>query len=66
MLSPGKVRELRTKKLQELRELQCLRDQSILTEEEFAEQKRVGVGTTPQVNTLTGWHNTVIFNMPRP
>lgn len=39
VLSPGKVTELRSKKLQELRELQCLRDQNILTEEEFAEQK---------------------------
>ena len=38
-LSPGRVTELRSKKLQELRELQCLLDQSILTEEEFAEQK---------------------------
>ena len=39
VLSPGRVTELRSKKLQELRELQCLRDQNILTEEEFAEQK---------------------------
>ena len=38
VLSPGRVTELRSKKLQELRELQCLRDQNILTEEEFAEQ----------------------------
>ncbi len=38
-LSPGRVTELRSKKLQELRDLQCLLDQSILTEEEFAEQK---------------------------
>ena len=39
VLSPGRVTELRSKKLQELRELQCLRDENILTEEEFAEQK---------------------------
>ena len=39
VLSPGKVTDLQSKKLQELRELQCLRDQGILTEEEFAEQK---------------------------
>ena len=38
-LSPGRVTELRSKKLQELRDLQCLLDQGILTEEEFAEQK---------------------------
>ena len=38
-LSPGRVTELRSKKLQELRDLQCLLDQRILTEEEFAEQK---------------------------
>ena len=45
------------KKLQKLRELQCLRDQNILTEEEF---KGFGVGFTPQANSLTGWHNTVL------
>ena len=39
VLSPGRVTELLSKKLQELRELQCLRDQNILTEKEFAEQK---------------------------
>jgi hypothetical protein len=38
-LSPGRVTELRSKKLQELRDLQCILDQGILTEEEFAEQK---------------------------
>ena len=38
-LSPGKVAELRIKKLQELRELQQLYEQSILNEAEFIEQK---------------------------
>lgn len=38
-LSPGRVTELRSKKLQELRDLQCLLDQSIFTGEESAEQK---------------------------
>ena len=37
-LSPGRVTELRSKKLHELRDLQCLLDQGILAEE-FAEQK---------------------------
>ncbi len=37
--SPGRVTELRIKKLQELKELQQLLEQKILTQEEFAEQK---------------------------
>ncbi len=38
-LSPGKITDLRIKKIHELRELQQLLEQNILTEEEFAEQK---------------------------
>ena len=38
-ISPGKVTELRTKKLRELRELQGLLEQNILTQQEFVEQK---------------------------
>ena len=38
-ISPGKITELRIKKLQELRELQQLLEQNVLTEEEFSEQK---------------------------
>lgn len=38
-LSPGRVTELRMKKLQELRELQQLLEENILTTEEFMEQK---------------------------
>lgn len=38
-ISPGKITELRIKKLQELRELQQLLEQNLLTEEEFTEQK---------------------------
>lgn len=38
-LSPGKVAELRSRKLQELRELQQLLEGNILTKEEFTEQK---------------------------
>ncbi len=38
-LSPGRVTELRIKKLQELRELQQLLEQNVLTDAEFEEQK---------------------------
>lgn len=38
-LSPGKVCELRSKKMQELRELQQLLEHNILTDAEFTEQK---------------------------
>jgi len=38
-LSPGRVCELRSKKMQKLRELQQLLEQNILTDAEFAEQK---------------------------
>ena len=38
-LSPGRVTELRSKKLQELKELQYLLEHNILTNKEFAEQK---------------------------
>ena len=38
-LYPGRVTELRSKKLQELKELQYLLEHNILTNEEFAEQK---------------------------
>ena len=40
-ISPGRATELRMKKLKELRELQALLEQSILSEAEFAEQKAV-------------------------
>ena len=39
--SPGKISDLRLKKLQELRELQQLLDLGVLTPEEFAEQKSI-------------------------
>ena len=38
-LSPGRVTDLRIKKLQELRELQQLLEQNVLTDAEFEEQK---------------------------
>lgn len=38
-ISPGKITDLRMKKLQELRELQGLLEQNILTQQEFVEQK---------------------------
>ena len=40
-LSPGRVTELRIEKLQELRELQQLLEQNVLTNAEFEEQKMV-------------------------
>ena len=40
-LSPGKISDLRLKKLQELRELQQPLDLGVLTPEEFAEQKSI-------------------------
>ena len=40
-ISPGKVTELRMKKLRELRELQELLEQNILTQQEFIEQKQL-------------------------
>ena len=40
-ISPGKVTELRMKKLRELRELQALLEQNILTQQEFMEQKQL-------------------------
>ena len=38
-ISPTKITELRKKKIPELRKLQSLLEQNILTEEEFVEQK---------------------------
>ena len=40
-ISPGRITDLRMKKLHELRELQGLLEQNVLTQEEFAEQKRM-------------------------
>ena len=40
-ISPGKVTELRMKKLRELKELQELLEQNILTQQEFMEQKQL-------------------------
>lgn len=40
-ISPGKVTELRMKKLRELRELQELLEQNILTQQELIEQKQL-------------------------
>ena len=40
-ISPGRITDLRMKKLHELRELQGLLEQNVLTQEEFAEQKRL-------------------------
>ena len=40
-ISPGKVTDLRMKKLRELRELQGLLEQNILTQQEFVEQKQL-------------------------
>ena len=40
-ISPGKITDLRMKKLQELRELQGLLEQNILTQQEFIEQKQL-------------------------
>ena len=40
-ISPGKITELRMKKLSELRELQALLEQNILTQQEFIEQKQL-------------------------
>lgn len=40
-ISPGRVSELRMKKLHELRELQSLLEQNILTQQEFQEQKQL-------------------------
>lgn len=40
-ISPGKITELRMKKLRELRELQELLEQNILTQQEFSEQKQL-------------------------
>ena len=38
-ISPSKITDLRMKKLQELRELQGLLEQNVLTQQEFMEQK---------------------------
>ena len=40
-ISPGRITDLRMKKLHELCELQGLLEQNMLTQEEFAEQKRL-------------------------
>ena len=40
-ISPSKIADLRMKKLQELRELQALMEQSVLTQDEFQEQKHL-------------------------
>ena len=40
-ISPGMVTDLRMKKLRELRELQGLLEQNILTQQEFVEQKQL-------------------------
>lgn len=40
-ISPGKITDLRMKKLRELRELQGLLEQNILTQQEFVEQKQL-------------------------
>ena len=40
-ISPGKITDLRLKKLHELRELQGLFEQNILTQQEFVEQKQL-------------------------
>ena len=40
-ISPGRATDLRLKKLKELRELQALLEQSILSESEFVEQKAI-------------------------
>ena len=44
-LSPGRISELRIKKLQELRELQHLLEENVLTTEEFVEQKGLVLGS---------------------
>ena len=40
-ISPGKVTELRMKKLSKLRELQSLLEQNVLTQQKFVEQKQL-------------------------
>ena len=40
-ISPGRITDLRMKKLHELRELQGLLEQNVLNQEEFDEQKRL-------------------------
>lgn len=40
-ISPSKITDLRTKKLQELHELQALLEQNVLTQQEFIEQKQL-------------------------
>ena len=40
-ISPGRITDLRMKKLHELRELQGLLEQNVLTQEEFAKQKQM-------------------------
>ena len=40
-ISPSKITDLRMKKLQELRELQGLLEQNVLTQQEFIEQKQL-------------------------
>ena len=51
-ISPRKITELRIKKLQEVRELQQLLEQKVLTEEEFSEQKSHGTKLPAQTRTL--------------
>ena len=40
-ISPSKISDLRMRKLQELRELQALLEQNVLTQDEFKEQKQL-------------------------
>ena len=40
-ISPSRITDLRMKKLQELRELQGLLEQNVLTQQEFIEQKQL-------------------------
>ena len=42
--SPGRINDLRMRNLKELRELQELLEQNILTHEEFIEQKSIVLG----------------------
>lgn len=44
-LSPGRLAELRMKNIQQLRELQRLYEENVLTLEEFAGQKRIVLET---------------------
>lgn len=39
--SPSKIADIRMKNIEQLRSLQCLRDDGILTDEEFLTQKQI-------------------------